>query len=106
MKTSTILPQSIPPPLPVTLHSDEEDVVLGQLLRVVVDDIGWLIGVASAIIAIAGLYCFLAKPIYSADAHVRISTPSNATQAFTQSTNGAATGGGSGSLPTDAEIEI
>jgi tyrosine-protein kinase Etk/Wzc len=106
MKTSPILAQSIAPMPPVAFHSDEEDVVLGQLLRVVVDDIGWLIGIAGAIVAMAGLYCFLANPIYSADAHVRVEAPSSATQAFTQSTNGAATGGGSSSLPTDAEIEI
>jgi tyrosine-protein kinase Etk/Wzc len=108
MKTSTspFLASSIAPLSPVPLHSDEDDVVLGQLLRVVLDDIGWLIGIAAAIVAMAALYCFIAKPIYSADAHVRVQAPSSTTQGLTQSTNGAAAGGGGNSLPTDAEIEI
>jgi tyrosine-protein kinase Etk/Wzc len=108
MKTSSsILAQSIAPPLPTAFQSDEDDVVLGQLLHVVLDDIGWLIGVAAAVIGLAALYCFLAKPIYSADAHVRVEAPSSATQGLTQNSNGGAAGGGaSTSLPTDAEIEI
>lgn len=107
MKTSSsILAQSIAP-LPTAFQSEEDDVVLGQLLQVVLDDIGWLIGIAAVIVAMAGLYCFIAKPIYSADAHVRVQPPSNVTQALTQTTSGASTsGGGSTSLPTDAEIEI
>ncbi|CAN7649691.1 polysaccharide biosynthesis tyrosine autokinase [Trinickia sp. LjRoot230] len=107
MKTSSsILAQSIAPPLPTAFKSDEDDVVLGQLLHVVLDDIGWLIGIAATVIALAALYCFLAKPIYTADAHVRVQPPSNVSQALTQTTTGASTGGGTTSLPTDAEIEI
>lgn len=106
MKTSSsILAQSIAP-LPTAFQSEEEDVVLGQLLHAVIDDIGWLVGVAAVVVTVAGLYCFVAKPIYSADAHVRVQPPSNVTQALTQTTSGASTSGGPTSLPTDAEIEI
>ena len=65
MKTSSSsLAPSIAPPLPTAFQSDEDDVVLGQLLHVVLDDIGWLIGVAATVIGLAALYCFLAKTIY------------------------------------------
>ncbi|WOD20785.1 polysaccharide biosynthesis tyrosine autokinase [Paraburkholderia kirstenboschensis] len=88
------------------LRTEEEDVVLGQLLQVILDDIWWLIAIAAAVVAIAGAYCVLAKPIYSADAHVRVEQADNTSQALTQTQTGAAITSGSTSLPTDAEIEI
>ncbi|MBW0449506.1 polysaccharide biosynthesis tyrosine autokinase [bacterium M00.F.Ca.ET.228.01.1.1] len=88
------------------LRTEEEDVVLGQLVQVIIDDIWWLIAIAAAVVAIAGAYCVLAKPIYSADAHVRVEQADNTSQALTQTQTGAAINSGSGSLPTDAEIEI
>jgi tyrosine-protein kinase Etk/Wzc len=88
------------------VRTEEEDIVLGQLLQVILDDIGWLIAIAVAIVAIAGAYCFLAKPVYSADAHVRVEESDNTSQALTQTQTGAAISSGSTSLPTDAEIEI
>ncbi|MFP3564650.1 polysaccharide biosynthesis tyrosine autokinase [Paraburkholderia sp. SIMBA_030] len=87
-------------------RTEEEDVVLGQLVQVILDDIWWLIAIAAAIFAIACAYCFLAKPIYSADAHVRVEQSDNTSQALTQTQTGAAITTGSTSLPTDAEIEI
>ncbi|WP_035475126.1 polysaccharide biosynthesis tyrosine autokinase [Burkholderia sp. WSM2230] len=88
------------------LRTEEEDVVLGQLVQVIIDDIWWLIAIAAAVVAIAGAYCVLAKPIYSADAHVRVEQADNTSQALTQTQTGAAITSGSSSLPTDAEIEI
>ncbi|MFM0214900.1 MULTISPECIES: polysaccharide biosynthesis tyrosine autokinase [Paraburkholderia] len=88
------------------LRTEEEDVVLGQLVQVILDDIWWLIAIAAAVVAIAGAYCVLAKPIYSADAHVRVEQADNTSQALTQTQTGAAITSGSTSLPTDAEIEI
>ncbi|HZZ11507.1 MAG TPA: polysaccharide biosynthesis tyrosine autokinase [Paraburkholderia sp.] len=87
-------------------RTEEEDVVLGQLVQVIFDDIWWLLGIAAVIIGIALAYCFLAKPIYSADAHVRVEQSDNTSQALTQTQTGAAITTGSTSLPTDAEIEI
>ncbi|CAN7462586.1 polysaccharide biosynthesis tyrosine autokinase [Caballeronia sp. LjRoot34] len=86
--------------------TEEEDVVLGQLLQVVLDDIWWLIGTAAFIILAAAGYCYVAKPVYSADAHVRVEQSDNTSQALTQTQTGAAIGNSSGALPTDAEIEI
>ncbi len=87
-------------------RTEEEDIVLGQLVQVILDDIWWLIAIAAVIVAIAAAYCFLAKPIYSADAHVRVEQSDNTSQALTQTQTGAAITTGSTSLPTDAEIEI
>jgi tyrosine-protein kinase Etk/Wzc len=88
------------------IKTEEEDIVLGQLLQVILDDIWWLIAIAAVIVAIAGAYCLLAKPIYSADAHVRVEQSDNTSQALTQTQTGATITSGSTSLPTDAEIEI
>ena len=88
------------------LRTEEEDVVLGQLVQVILDDIWWLIAIAATVVAIAGAYCVLAKPIYSADAHVRVEQADNTSQALTQTQTGASIMSGSSSLPTDAEIEI
>ncbi|MFM0593515.1 polysaccharide biosynthesis tyrosine autokinase [Paraburkholderia dilworthii] len=88
------------------VRTEEEDIVLGQLIQVIFDDIWWLIAIAAVIVAIAGAYCLLAKPIYSADAHVRVEQSDNTSQALTQTQTGAAITTGSTSLPTDAEIEI
>jgi tyrosine-protein kinase Etk/Wzc len=96
----------ISPHITGPLRTEEEDVVLGQLLQVILDDIWWLIAIAAAVVAIAGAYCVLAKPIYSADAHVRVEQADNTSQALTQTQTGAAITSGSTSLPTDAEIEI
>ena len=88
------------------VRTEEEDVVLGQLVQVILDDIWWLIGIALMVILAASAYCYLAKPIYSADAHVRVEQSDNTSQALTQTQTGAAITTGSTSLPTDAEIEI
>jgi len=87
-------------------RTEEEDVVLGQLLQVILDDIWWLIAIAVTIVAMAALYCFVAKPIYSADAYVRVEESDNTSQALTQTQTGAVISSGQTSLPTDAEIEI
>ncbi|MDE1184323.1 polysaccharide biosynthesis tyrosine autokinase [Paraburkholderia sp.] len=89
------------------VRTEEEDVVLGQLVQAILDDIWWLIGVALIVIAAAGLYCYVARPVYSADAHVRVERSDNTSQALTQTQTGAAiSSGGDGSVPTDAEIEM
>jgi tyrosine-protein kinase Etk/Wzc len=89
------------------VRTEEEDVVLGQLLRVILDDIGWLIAIAAAVVAIAVFYCYVAKPVYSADTQVRVETSDYTSQALTQTQTGAdIKSGSSTSLPTDAEIEM
>jgi tyrosine-protein kinase Etk/Wzc len=89
-------------------RTEEEDVVLGQLIQAIINDVWWLVAIAATIVAIAGFYCYIAKPVYSADAHVRVEPQDNTSQALTQNQTGApiAVGSGSSSLPTDAEMEI
>ncbi|SDD48805.1 tyrosine-protein kinase Etk/Wzc [Paraburkholderia lycopersici] len=89
-------------------RTEEEDVVLGQLLRVIIDDIGWLIAIAAAVVAIAVFYCYVAKPVYTADTQVRVEPSDYTSQALTQTQTGAniSSGPSSGSLPTDAEIQM
>lgn len=94
------------PHLNLMAKTEEEDVVLGQLLQVIIDDIWWLIAIAAAIVAMAVFYCYIAKPVYSADAHVRVEQSDSTSQALTQTQTGATITSGSSSLPTDAEIEI
>ncbi|GJH00009.1 polysaccharide biosynthesis tyrosine autokinase [Paraburkholderia terrae] len=94
------------PHLAMQARTEEEDVVLGQLLQVIIDDIWWLIGIAATIVAIAGFYCYVAKPVYSADAHVRVETSDNTSQALTQTQTGATISTGQSTIPTDAEIEM
>ncbi len=94
------------PHLAIQARTEEEDVVLGQLLQVIIDDIWWLIGIAATIVAIAGFYCYVAKPVYSADAHVRVETSDNTSQALTQTQTGATISTGQSTIPTDAEIEM
>ena len=88
-------------------RTEEEDVVLGQLLRVIIDDIGWLIAIAAVVVGCAVFYCFVAKPVYTADTQVRVEQADYTSQALTQTQSGAnITSGQQGSLPTDAEIQM
>ena len=84
-------------------RTEEEDVVLGQLVQVIIDDIWWLIAIALSIVAVAVFYCYVAKPVYSADAHVRVEQSDNTSQALTQTQTGANITTGQTALPTDAE---
>ncbi|ABC34437.1 polysaccharide biosynthesis tyrosine autokinase [Burkholderia thailandensis] len=90
----------------LAVKTDEEDVVLGQMIQVILDDIWLLLGIALVVIALAGLYCYVAKPVYSADAQVRVEASDNTSQALTQTQTGAMINSGPPTPPTDAEIEI
>jgi tyrosine-protein kinase Etk/Wzc len=93
-------------PLALPARTEEEDVVLGQLLQVIFDDIWWLFAIAVTIVVVAAFYCYVAKPVYSADSHVRVEQDDNTSQALTQTQTGATISTGQTSLPTDAEIEM
>ena len=70
------------------------------------DDIWLLLGIAVTVVALAGLYCYIAKPVYQADVHVRVEGNDNTSQALTQTQTGAMINSGPQQAPTDAEIEI
>jgi tyrosine-protein kinase Etk/Wzc len=90
----------------LAMATEEEDVVLGRLIQVILDDLGLLLALAASVVALAALYCYLAKPVYSADAHVRVEASDNTSQALTQTQTGAVINSGPPTPATDAEIEI
>lgn len=81
----------------------DEDAVMLDLLRIVIDQIWWVIGIAGCIILAAVVYSKIATPIYSADALLQVeaqtgnSTPSQVALSLMPSV---------GPMHTDAEIEI
>ncbi|MFM0183728.1 polysaccharide biosynthesis tyrosine autokinase [Paraburkholderia aspalathi] len=81
----------------------DEDAVLRDLLRTVIDQIWWVLGIAGCIILAAVIYSKLATPIYSADALLQVEaqtgngTPSQVALSLMPSV---------GPMHTDAEIEI
>ncbi|SMG26241.1 polysaccharide biosynthesis tyrosine autokinase [Paraburkholderia susongensis] len=84
--------------------SSDEDAVMRDLLRMVMEQIWWVIGIAASVILAAVIYTKLATPIYSADALLQVDTQAGAGNAATQKAI-------SLMLPaapvrTDAEIEI
>ncbi|MCC8391217.1 polysaccharide biosynthesis tyrosine autokinase [Paraburkholderia sp. MMS20-SJTR3] len=81
----------------------EDDAVMRDLSRIVLAQLGWVLGIAASVIVAAVIYAKLATPVYSADALLQVDT----------STNGGAPNQKSVSLlppaepmRTDAEIEI
>ncbi|QGZ53964.1 polysaccharide biosynthesis tyrosine autokinase [Paraburkholderia acidiphila] len=82
----------------------DEDEVMRDLVRMVVDQIWWVIGIAAVVLAAAVFYAQSATRIYSADAMLQID-PSQQGSA-TAAALGSLSSAGSGMVRTDAEIEI
>src|ERR1700761_8889651 len=49
--------------------------VFRELIRLVVDNLWFIVGVAAAVTLLAGIYCIFASPVYSADALVQVAVP-------------------------------
>ncbi|HZZ11981.1 MAG TPA: polysaccharide biosynthesis tyrosine autokinase [Paraburkholderia sp.] len=81
----------------------DEDAVMRDLLRLVIEQIWWVIGIAACVIAASVLYTRIATPVYSADALLQVEAPNGNSQ---PTKSAAALALSSGSLHTDAEIEI
>ncbi|RDK03653.1 polysaccharide biosynthesis tyrosine autokinase [Paraburkholderia lacunae] len=81
----------------------DEDAVIRDLLRIIADQIWWVIGIAGCVILAAVIYTKIATPIYSADALLQVeaqnanATPSQTALALMPSI---------GAMHTEAEIEI
>jgi tyrosine-protein kinase Etk/Wzc len=87
-------------------QSKDEEFVLRDLVRMIVDQIWWVLGIALGILLAAVLYAKMSTPVYSADALVQVETPSpNAGNGAPGSLTAALMPSG-GSLQADAEIEI
>ncbi|MEA3131561.1 MAG: tyrosine-protein kinase Etk/Wzc [Paraburkholderia sp.] len=84
--------------------SSDEDAVMRDLLRMIMDQIWWVIGIAGCVILAAVIYTKLATPVYSADALLQVDPQSNT---GSQAQSAAVSLMPSiGPMRTDAEIEI
>jgi tyrosine-protein kinase Etk/Wzc len=81
----------------------DEDEVMRDLVRMVIDQIWWVIGIAALVLGAAVLYAQMATRIYSADALVQIDPPSQGSSA---AAIGSLSLAGGSTIRTDAEIEI
>ncbi|NPT43343.1 polysaccharide biosynthesis tyrosine autokinase [Paraburkholderia sp. 1N] len=84
--------------------SSDEDAVMRDLLRMIMDQIWWVIGIAGCVILAAVIYTKLATPIYSADALLQVDTQPNNNGSQSQNTPSLVPS--VGPMRTDAEIEI
>ncbi|SEA82867.1 polysaccharide biosynthesis tyrosine autokinase [Paraburkholderia sartisoli] len=83
--------------------SDEEEVVR-DLIRIVFEQIWWVLGIAGTVILLSVIYAKTAVHIYSADAMIQVETPTSSTSSAA-ALSALTTVGGSAPR-TDAEIEI
>ena len=84
----------------------DEEFVLRDLVRMIVDQIWWVLGIALGILLAAVLYAKMSTPVYSADALVQVETPNPNAPNSAQASLAAALMPSAGSLHADAEIEI
>lgn len=94
------LPATTPRP------SKDDEVVVRDIARMIIDQIGWVIGIALAVLALAVLYAKLATPEYSSDALVQVELPNPNGSGNAQSNTANALLPSAGALQTDSEIEI
>ncbi|KQR74509.1 protein tyrosine kinase [Burkholderia sp. Leaf177] len=87
-------------------QAKDDEFVLRDLVRMITDQIWWVLGIALGILLAAVLYAKLSTPIYSADALVQVDTPNTAAPANNQGSLSAALAPTGGSLHADSEIEI
>jgi tyrosine-protein kinase Etk/Wzc len=87
-------------------QSKDEEFVLRDLVRMIVDQIWWVLAIGLGILLIAVLYAKTATPVYSADALVQVETPNPNSANSAQASLAAALMPNAGSLHADAEIEI
>ncbi|MGF6238996.1 MULTISPECIES: polysaccharide biosynthesis tyrosine autokinase [Paraburkholderia] len=83
---------------------NDEDEVMRDLVRMVVEQIWWVIGIAATVLLAAVIYAHVATRIYSADAMLQIDPSSPGSSAV--STIASLSSGGTSTIRTDAEIEI
>jgi tyrosine-protein kinase Etk/Wzc len=82
----------------------DETEVMRDLLRMVINQIWWVIGIAALVLASAVFYAQMATRVYSADALLQIDPSSQGSS--TAAALGSLSPGGGNTIRTDAEIEI
>ncbi|WP_454765675.1 polysaccharide biosynthesis tyrosine autokinase [Cupriavidus campinensis] len=86
-------------PLPL----EDDEFILRDLVRMVRQQLGWVIGVTAAVAAVATLYAYSMPAIYSADALLQVQARNPDSAPLVRN---AQTMAGSNPLPTETEIEI
>ncbi len=88
-------------PLPL----DDDEFILRDLVRMMREQLGWVVGITVAVGAVAALYAYSLPAIYSADALVQVQAKNPDTMPLARATQ--MMGAGTGTMvPTEAEIEI
>ncbi|CAD6510063.1 Putative tyrosine-protein kinase in cps region [Paraburkholderia hiiakae] len=85
-------------------RGSDEDEVMRDLVRMVVDQIWWVIGIVAVVLGAAVFYAQTATRIYSADAMLQIDPAQQGSG--TAAAIGSLSTSGGGMVRTDAEIEI
>ncbi|MGI4984358.1 MAG: polysaccharide biosynthesis tyrosine autokinase [Janthinobacterium lividum] len=84
--------------------SEDDGLVLGELIRLLFDKIWWVLGIAAIVVLLALAYVTIATPIYSANALVQVEQPDSNSSPLASSTALSAFSGAT--LPTASEIEV
>jgi tyrosine-protein kinase Etk/Wzc len=87
--------------VPVSGH--DEDAVMKDLARTIIDQIWWVIGIAACVILAGMIYTKVATRVYSADALIQVEAAGTSTGSASQALSALTPSGG---MHTDAEIEI
>ncbi|WP_144143157.1 polysaccharide biosynthesis tyrosine autokinase [Paraburkholderia sp. BCC1884] len=82
----------------------DEDAVVRDLLRMILDQIWWVIGIAASVILASVIYTEIATPIYSADALLQVDTQGG--NSGSQSPNALSLVPAAAPTHTEAEVEI
>ncbi|WP_241019029.1 polysaccharide biosynthesis tyrosine autokinase [Paraburkholderia sp. Tr-20389] len=81
----------------------DEDAVMRDLVRLIFEQIWWVIGIAACVILAATVYTKIATPVYSADALIQVEAGNQNNSSTSQALASLVP---SGAMHTDAEIEI
>lgn len=82
---------------------NDEDAVMRNLARMIIDQIWWVVGIAACIILAAVIYTKYATRVYSADALIQVESNAGATGSGSQALAALTPSGG---MHTEAEIQI
>lgn len=84
--------------------TDQETLVLGDLVRLFIDQIWWIIGITAVVFLLALAYVTVATPIYSADSLVQVEQQDSSSTL--PGISSAAGSFGGATLPTEAEMQV
>lgn len=87
----------------VPVSGNDEDAVMRNLARMIIDQIWWVVGITACVIMAAMVYAKFATRVYSADALIQVESNAGSTGSGSQALAALTPSGG---MHTEAEIEI